>query len=111
VTPPRQVEVELADWKTTPQARKEAESTAETYYRWREDFSGLKLDRAKRLKMLERERQAEAASGGAVFGEANSEGCGRGKPEGAKAGDRETAGGLQHEAPTLGGGLQAAFGL
>ena len=51
----RQVEVELANGKTTPQACKEAEITAQTYYRWRKEFGGLKLDQAKRLKELERE--------------------------------------------------------
>ena len=34
VTLLRQVEVELANGKTTPQACKEAEITAQTYYRW-----------------------------------------------------------------------------
>ena len=51
----RQVEVELGNGKTTPQACKEAEITAQTYYRWRKEFGGLKLDQAKRLKELERE--------------------------------------------------------
>ena len=51
----RQVEVELANGNTTTQAGKEAEITAQTYYRWRKEFGGLKLDQAKRLKELERE--------------------------------------------------------
>jgi transposase-like protein len=51
----RQVEVELANGNTTPQACKEAAITAQTYYRWRKEFGGLKLDQAKRLKELERE--------------------------------------------------------
>jgi putative transposase len=55
VTLLRQVEVELANGKTTPQACKEAEIAAQTYYRWRKEFGGLKLDQAKRLKELERE--------------------------------------------------------
>jgi putative transposase len=55
VTLLRQVEVELANGKTTPQACKEAEITPHTYYRWRKEFGGLKLDQAKRLKELERE--------------------------------------------------------
>jgi putative transposase len=55
VTLLRQVEVELANGKTTPEACKEAEITAQTYYRWRKEFGGLKLDQAKRLKELERE--------------------------------------------------------
>ena len=51
----RQIEVEIAHGKTTPQACKEAEITQQTYYRWRKEFGGLKLDQAKRLKELERE--------------------------------------------------------
>jgi putative transposase len=55
VTLLRQVEAEIANGKTTPQACREAEITAQTYYRWRKEFGGLKLDQAKRLKELERE--------------------------------------------------------
>ena len=55
VTLLRQVEVGLANGKSTPQACKEAEITAQTYYRWRKEFGGLKLGPAKRLKQLERE--------------------------------------------------------
>jgi putative transposase len=51
----RQIEVEIANGKTTPQACKEAEVTQQTYYRWRKEYGGLKLDQAKRLKELERE--------------------------------------------------------
>jgi putative transposase len=51
----RQIEVEIASGKTTPQACKEAEITQQTYYRWRKEFGGLKLDQAKRMKELERE--------------------------------------------------------
>jgi putative transposase len=51
----RQIEVEMANGKTTPQACKEAEITVQTFYRWRKEFGGLKLDQAKRLKELEKE--------------------------------------------------------
>ena len=51
----RQIEVEIANGKSTPQACKETEITVQTYYRWRKEFGGLKLDQAKRLKELERE--------------------------------------------------------
>ena len=51
----RQIEVEIANGKTTPQACKEADITQQTYYRWRKEFGGLKLDQAKRMKELERE--------------------------------------------------------
>ena len=55
VTLLRQIEVEIANGKTTPQACKEAEITVQTFYRWRKESGGLKLDQAKRLKELERE--------------------------------------------------------
>ncbi len=51
----RQIEVEMANGKTTPQACKEAAITVQTFYRWRKEFGGLKLDQAKRLKELEKE--------------------------------------------------------
>ena len=55
VTLLRQVEVELANGKTTPQACKEAAITAQTYYRWRKEYGGLQVDQARRLKELEQE--------------------------------------------------------
>jgi putative transposase len=51
----RQIEVAIANGKTTPQACKEAEITVQTFYRWRKEYGGLKLDQAKRLKELEKE--------------------------------------------------------
>ncbi len=55
VTLLRQIEVAVANGKTTPQACKEAEVTEQTYYRWRKEYEGLKLDQARRLKELEKE--------------------------------------------------------
>jgi len=55
VTLLRQIEVEIGKGKTTPQACKEAEITVQTYYRWRKQYGGLKLEQAKRLKELEKE--------------------------------------------------------
>ena len=51
----RQIEVEVANGKATPQACRDAGIHTETYYRWRKEFGGLKLDQAKRLKELEKE--------------------------------------------------------
>ncbi len=51
----RQVEVSEANGKTVPQACKEAGIVEQTYYRWRKEYGGLKVDQAKRLKELERE--------------------------------------------------------
>ena len=44
VTMLRQIEVGIANGKTTPQACKEAGITVQTYYRWRKEYGGLKLD-------------------------------------------------------------------
>jgi putative transposase len=51
----RQIEVGIANGKTTPQACKEAEITIQTFYRWRKEYGGLKMDQAKRMKELEKE--------------------------------------------------------
>ena len=45
----------MANGKTLPQACKEAEIVEQTYYRWRKEFGGLKVDQARRLKELEQE--------------------------------------------------------
>ncbi len=55
VTLLRQIEVEIANGKTTPQACRGAQITEQTYYRWRKEYGGLKMDQAKRLKELEKE--------------------------------------------------------
>ena len=55
VTMLRQIEVSIGNGKTTPQACKEAAITVQTYYRWRKEYGGLKLEQAKRLKDLEKE--------------------------------------------------------
>ena len=51
----RQVEVGVANGKTLPLACKEAEIVEQTYYRWRREYGGLKVDQARRLKELELE--------------------------------------------------------
>jgi putative transposase len=55
VTLLRQIEVEVANGKTTAQACKEAEISIQTYSRWKKEYGGLKLAQAKRLRELERE--------------------------------------------------------
>jgi hypothetical protein len=49
----RQIEVAVADGKTTAQACKEAEVVEQTYLRWRKEYGGLQINQAKRLKELE----------------------------------------------------------
>jgi putative transposase len=55
VTVLRQVEVAVGSGKQTSQACREAGITEQTYYRWRKEYGGLKLEQAKRLKELEKE--------------------------------------------------------
>ena len=49
----RQIEVSVANGKTTAQACKEAEIVERTYFRWRKEYGGLQIDQAKRLEELE----------------------------------------------------------
>jgi putative transposase len=51
----RQIEVAVANGKTTSLACKEAEIAEQTYYRWRKEYGGLQVDQARRLKELESE--------------------------------------------------------
>lgn len=51
----RQIEVAVANGKTYPIASREAGIVEQTYYRWRKEYGGLKVDQAKRLKQLEQE--------------------------------------------------------
>ena len=51
----REAEVELAKGTPVAQACKKIGVTEQTYYRWRKEYGGLKVDQAKRLKALEQE--------------------------------------------------------
>ena len=51
----RQVEVLTAQGKPVAEAVRAIGVTDQTYYRWRAEFGGLKLDQVRRLKELERE--------------------------------------------------------
>jgi len=42
----RQVEGAIANGKTTPAASRESGITEQTYYRWRKEYGGLKVDQA-----------------------------------------------------------------
>ena len=47
--------MELGRGLRTPQVCKKLGVSEQTYYRWRKEYGGLRLDQAKRLKELERE--------------------------------------------------------
>ena len=51
----RQVEVLLAQGKSAVEAVRTLGVTEQTYYRWRAEYGGLKLDQVRRLKQLEQE--------------------------------------------------------
>jgi len=44
VTVLRQIEVAVANRKSTPQACREAVIHTQTYYRWRKEYGGLKVE-------------------------------------------------------------------
>ena len=51
----REAEVALSKGQTTAQVCKQLGIAEHTYYRWRREFGGLRVDQAKRLKHLEQE--------------------------------------------------------
>jgi len=51
----REAEVEQARGQSVVQACRKIGVTEQTYYRWRKEYGGLRLDQAKRLKDLEKE--------------------------------------------------------
>jgi len=51
----REAEVEIAQGVKIALVAKKLGITEQTYYRWRKEYGGLKINQAKRLKQLERE--------------------------------------------------------
>ncbi len=51
----RTAEIELAKGLGTAEVVRKLGITEQTYYRWRKEYGGLRLDPAKRLKELEKE--------------------------------------------------------
>ena len=51
----RETEVELAQGRSVAEVCRSLGVTEQTYYRWRKEYGGLKMDQAKRLKVLEQE--------------------------------------------------------
>jgi putative transposase len=45
----------FAQGQTVPDVSRSLGITEQTYYRWRKEYGGLRVDQAKRLKELERE--------------------------------------------------------
>ena len=55
ITALREAEVGLANGKTVALVSREVWISEQTYYRWRQEFGGMKIDQARRLKELEKE--------------------------------------------------------
>jgi transposase-like protein len=51
----REAEVELSKGQSIMVVAKKLGITDQTYYRWRKEYGGMKVDQAKRLKELEQE--------------------------------------------------------
>ena len=51
----REVEIRIGQGVPAAEAVRSIGVTEQTYYRWRKEYGGLKLDQAKRLKELEKE--------------------------------------------------------
>jgi transposase-like protein len=51
----RQIDVLLSQGKSVADAVRSIGTTEVTYYRWRKEFGGLKVDQVKRMKELEAE--------------------------------------------------------
>ena len=51
----RQAEVLLSQWQNVVQVSKTLGVKEQTYYRWRNEYGGIRGDQARRLKDLERE--------------------------------------------------------
>ena len=72
----REAEVLQAQGQTVEQVVRQLGVTDQTYYRWRKEYGGLKVDQAKRLKELDRENArlkklvAEQALDNAILKEA-----------------------------------------
>ena len=74
----REAEVELGKGAKTPEVCRTLGISENTYYRWRKEYGGLRVDQARRLKELERENGrlkkllAETMLDNAILKEASS---------------------------------------
>ncbi len=55
ITMLREAEVLLSQGSTAGDVAKKLGVTEQTYYRWRREYGGMRIDQAKRLKELEKE--------------------------------------------------------
>ena len=55
ITKLREAEVRLAQGETVGQVCRQLGVSEQTFYRWRREYGGLRMDQAKRLKQMETE--------------------------------------------------------
>jgi len=51
----REAEIHLSQGASIAEASKKLGVTEQTYYRWRKEYGGMRIDQAKRLKDIEKE--------------------------------------------------------
>jgi putative transposase len=51
----REAEILLSQGNSIGEASRKIEVTEQTYYRWRKEYGGMRVDQARRLKELEKE--------------------------------------------------------
>ena len=57
----REAEILLSQGSSIAEASKKIGVTEQTYYRWRKEYGGMRIEQAKRLKELERECPSQEA--------------------------------------------------
>ena len=67
----REAEVLLSQGSTVGEVSRKLRVTEQTYYRWRREYGGMRLDQARRLKELEKEKHGSAPRRNAVWGMIN----------------------------------------
>lgn len=83
------MEVALAQGRTAKDVRKQMDVTEQTDYCGREEYGGLKIGQAKRLRTRARERSAEEEGGGAGDRHLDSSGGRRGQANSGSVWARE----------------------
>ena len=58
----REAEILLSQGSSIAEASKKIGVTEQTYYRWRKEYGGMRIEQAKRLKELEKERMPVSRS-------------------------------------------------
>ena len=58
ITKLREAEILLSQGKTVQEASRRLEISEQTYYRWRREYGGMDVTRAKKLKEMEKEEVA-----------------------------------------------------